>query len=86
MTTPHPCHIFFSYFFEDRPPPYISEEKTWVGWTHAWVTVVSLAAVFGMSRNAPPKEKLRDIHKTAARETRVTGAGMTFVVVSCKQI
>ena len=26
-------------FFEDRPPPYISEEKTWAGWTHAGVTL-----------------------------------------------
>ena len=35
--------------------------------------LVSLAAVFWASRNAPPKEKiggaLRDIQKTAARET-----------------
>ena len=32
--------------------------------------LVSLAAVFWMSRNASPKEgALRDIHKTAARET-----------------
>ena len=33
--------------------------------------VVSFAAVFWMSRNAPPKEEgaLRDIQKTAAKET-----------------
>ena len=40
------------------------------------VGLVSLAAVFGMSRNAPPPfkkigEALRDIQKTAVRETRV---------------
>ena len=39
------------------------------------VKVVSLAAVFWMSRNAPPKEggALRDTQKTAARETSVKG-------------
>ena len=40
------------------------------------VGLVSLAAVFWMSRNAPPPQKkigeaLRDIQKTAVRETRV---------------
>ena len=36
------------------------------------IRVVSLAAVFWMSRNVPPNEgTLRDIQKTAARETRI---------------
>ena len=39
-----------------------------------WCKVaVSLAPVFWMSRNVPPKERLRDIQKTAARETSKAG-------------
>ena len=48
------------------------------------VCVVSLAAVFGMSRNVP----LRDIQKkNPARETRVCAAeqGMVFRVLRLKQ-
>ena len=36
-------------------------------------SIVSLAPVFWMSRNVPPKERLRDIQKTAARETSKAG-------------
>ena len=38
------------------------------------VTLVSLATVFRMSRNVSFGGALRDIQKTAARETRVTPA------------
>ena len=45
--------------------------------------VVSFAAVFWMSRNAPPKETslggaLRDIQKTAAKETNSHGETYVF--------
>ena len=36
-------------------------------------SIVSLAPVFWMSRYVPPKERLRDIQKTAARETSKAG-------------
>ena len=36
-------------------------------------SIVSLAPVFWMSRNVPAKERLRDIQKTAARETSKAG-------------
>ena len=38
------------------------------------VTLVSLATVFWMSRNVSFGGALRDIQKTAAKETRVTPA------------
>ena len=36
-------------------------------------SIISLAPVFWMSRNVPPKERLRDIQKTATRETSKAG-------------
>ena len=39
-------------------------------WNRVLGNLVSLVAVFWISRNALPKRALRDIQKTAARETR----------------
>ena len=49
-------------------------------WNRVWGNLVSLVAVFWMSRNALPKRALRDIQKTAARETR----GNSEIVISVK--
>ena len=53
---------------------YICLHDTTTNVMPAPVTLVSLATVFRMSRNVSFGGALRDIQKTAARETRVTPA------------
>jgi len=52
------------------------------------MSLVSFAAVFWMSRNAPPKVEerslggaLRDFQMTAAKETKMSYAGFVFVLL-----
>ena len=48
--------------------------------------IVSLAVVFWMSRNAPPKRALRDIQKPAAKETNTRNDHIKIARAHCTAV